>query len=47
MADKQLQFMFSAPKSIMDTLRKYAADRGISVSAVIKQALVKFFKEEN
>jgi uncharacterized protein YbaP (TraB family) len=42
---RQKQLMFSMTEQIEKQLRDYAEERGISLSAVIKMALWKLFKE--
>lgn len=41
-----MKFMFSMTKEMHTKLFEYANERGISVSAIVKLALVKFFKGE-
>ena len=47
MRDNQSKFMFSAPQELLDKVKELADSRYLSVSAIIKQALIKYLKEED
>ena len=44
MKDIQIKFMFSAPQELLDRVKRLADSKYLSVSAIIKQALIKYLE---